>query len=396
MFLYPATAGQNDVEKDFAKNWDYFARNPDQNVSDPETKEQDSLTGWQTIMGAARGNYNKQMFAVTLSTYTKGSVTYFCATVFTDKKYIPIAQAFIASVVPDENKITHKTNKTSAQEKTTGAIQLTGTMGITKSTTNFNDGWISTITNDYVQVTKNAVEVRLYYVDAQIDRQRSANTNDFNPTYWDAIVKSAFNAGQTFVREKEQYSYGTEDIWEATVTNKKTGKTGYLGMRLVFNNGACRPIVVIAPDKNTYYSQFSTDADFMRMLNYNKFAVVQQDLIGKWKSFEASSIGYYSIYTGDYAGMATASTNDEFVFNSNGSYQSTHSGTSTFNGSVSHGKSNYKGVFKVNDWSLTASNREANDPGEFSCQFEAMKGGCMLRLVNKTFSGQTMTLFKSN
>jgi hypothetical protein len=94
--------------------------------------------------------------------------------------------------------------------------------------------------------------------------------------------------------------------------------------------------------------------------------------------------------------MATASTNDEFVFNSNGSYQSTHSGTSTFNGSVSYGKSNYKGVFKVNDWSLTASNREANDPGEFSCQFEALKGGCMLRLVNKTFSGQTMTLFKSN
>lgn len=396
LFLYPATAGQNDVEKDFSKNWDYFARNPDQKVSDPETKELDSLTGWQTIMGAARGNYNKQMFAVTLSTFTKGSVTYFCASVFTDKKYIPVAQAFIASIVPDENKITYKTNKTSAQETTTGAMQLTGTNGITKSTTNFNDGWTSTITDDYVQVTKNAVEVRLYYVDAQIDRQRPANTNDFNPIYWDAIVKSAFNAAQISVREKEQYSYGTEDIWEATVTNKKTGKAGYLGMRLVFNNGACRPIVVIAPDKNTYYSQFSTDADFMRMLNYNKFAVVQQDLIGKWKSFEASSMGYYSIYTGDYAGMATASTNDEFVFNSNGSYQSTHSGTSTFNGSVSHGKSNYKGVFKVNDWSLTASNREANDPGEFSCQFEALKGGCMLRLVNKTFSGQTMTLFKSN
>jgi hypothetical protein len=52
-------------------------------------------------------------------------------------------------------------------------------------------------------------------------------------------------------------------------------------------------------------------------------------------------------------------------------------------------------MFNVNNWSLTASDREANDPGEFSCRFEALKGGCMLRLVNKTFSGQTMTLFKT-
>jgi hypothetical protein len=28
LFLYPATIGQNDAEKDFTKNWDFFARNP--------------------------------------------------------------------------------------------------------------------------------------------------------------------------------------------------------------------------------------------------------------------------------------------------------------------------------------------------------------------------------
>jgi hypothetical protein len=270
-----------------------------------------------------------------------------------------------------------------------------GTMVITKSTTNFDDGYTSSITSNFVQVTKNEIEVRLYYVDAQIDRQRPSNTSTFESYYWDAIVKPGFNTAQPFVREKEQFSFGKEDIWEATVTNKVTGKAGYLGMRLVFNNGSCRPIVVIAPDRNTYNQLFGTDDDFLRMLGYNKFAVAQQDLIGKWKSFEASSIGYYSLYTGDYAGLATASTNDDFVFSSNGSYESTHSGTSTFKGSVSSGTSNYRGVFTVNDWNLTASNRGADDPGEFSCQFEALKGGFLLRLVNKKFSGQTMTLFKS-
>jgi hypothetical protein len=229
-----------------------------------------------------------------------------------------------------------------------------------------------------------------------MDRQRTTNTNSFESYYWDAIVKPAFNTGQTFVREKEQYSYGKEDIWEAAVTNKQTGKAGYLGMRLVFNNGGCRPIVVLATDKNSYYSLFGNDEDFTKMLSYNKFAVAQNDLIGKWKSFEAGSIDYYSIYTGDYAGMATASTNDEFIFNSNGSYQSEHAGTITFNGSLSHGKSAYKGTFSVNQWNLTASNRGAGDPGEFSCQFEAVKGGVVLRLTNKKFTGMQMGLFKSN
>jgi len=75
LFLYPASLGQNDIEKDFANNWNFFARNANQKVGDPETKEPDSLNGWQMIMGAARGSFNKQMFAVTVYTFTKENIT---------------------------------------------------------------------------------------------------------------------------------------------------------------------------------------------------------------------------------------------------------------------------------------------------------------------------------
>jgi hypothetical protein len=396
LFLYPAVKGQKDAEKDFIKTWDYFARNPSQKVSNPETKEKDTVNGWQSILGAARGSFNKQMFAITVSTFTKEDITYAITAVFTDKKYIPVAQEFISSVNPDEKKFVRTENKTPAVNTKTGNTQQTINNSITFFKTNFDDGWTSIITKDYVQVTKNGTEVRLYYVDAKMDRQRTTNTNSFESYYWDAIVKPSFNTGQTFVREKEQYSYGKEDIWEAAVTNKQTRKAGYLGMRLVFNSAGCRPIVVIAPDKNSYYSMFGSDDDFTKMFSYNKFAVAQNDLIGKWKSFEAASMDYYSIYSGDYAGMATASTNDEFVFNNNGTYQSEHAGTITFNGSLSHGKSAYKGTFGVNQWNLTVSNRGPNDPGEFSCQFEAVKAGVVLRLTNKKFTGMQMGLFKTN
>jgi hypothetical protein len=391
LFLYPATAGEKDIEKDFETNWNFFARNPQQKINNPETKEKDTLNGWQTITGAARGNYNKQMFALTLSTFSKDSFTYFVATVFTDKKYIPIAQEFITAVVPNEKKLVRNTNITQPAQHTFTPTFST----IAKTTTKFTDGWSATATSDYVKVTKAGTEVRLYFVNAAIDQQRPSKTNTFEPYYWKTVVEKSFNTSQPFIREKEAYSYGTADIWEAAVTDKQTGQSGYLGMRLLFTNGACQPIVVIARDKNTYYSLFSKDEDFTRLPGYNKFAVSQNDLVGKWKSFDAASISYYSVYTGDYAGMSTASTNDDFTFNNNGTYESVHAGTSSFRGTVAHGKTSYKGTFSASNWNLTASNRGANDPGEFTCQFEAIKGGYMLRLQNKTFSGEVMTLFKS-
>jgi hypothetical protein len=396
--LWPVQQGAADPQANFKTDWDHFAGNP-YKTGDPKEKQTLKLGDWNVVTGVAVATMEGMPFIVSVSTFTQNNLSWCIITQFNDEKYTTDVDAFVGSITTDVKKFKGINNPQQQPANPPTPSQndnsTTSNSGITKSTTTFDDGWTSTITKDYVQVTKNGTEVRLYYADAKIDQRRNTNTNVFEPYYWDVIVKPAFNTGQAFVREKEQYSYGKEDIWEATVTNKQNGKAGYLGMRLVFNNGACRPIVVTAPDKNTYYSQFGTDEDFTKMFTYNKFAVAQKDVIGKWKSFEAGSMDYYNIYTGDYAGMSTAATNDEFVFNSNGTYQSEHAGTITFKGSVSHGKSVYKGKFSVSDWKLTASNREANDPGEFACQFEAVKGGYMLRLVNKKFSGDAMTLFKS-
>jgi hypothetical protein len=382
--LWPAQQGSSDAQANFKTDWDYFAGNQ-YKLGEPKEKQTEKQNGWDVVTGVGLAEMDGLKFIVTVSTFTQNDISWCAITQFNDEKYAGEIDKFLASIKADANKFVRKNNQTNGNQVSNTVTQTASSHGITKATTNFDDGWTSTITNDYVQVTKNGTEVRLYYADTKV----------IESYYWDAIVKLAYNTGELFIREKEQYSYGKQDIWEATVTNKQTGKAGYLGMRLVFNNGSCRPIVVIAPDKNTFYSLFGNDEDFIKMLNYNKFAVAQKDLIGKWKSFDAASMSYYSIYTGDYGGMSTAATNDEFIFNNNGTYQSEHTGTITFNGKVSHGKSVYKGIFSVNDWNLKASNREANDPGEFSCQFEAVKGGCMLRIINKTFTGMGMELFKS-
>ncbi len=394
-FVMRARVSSGNAKTDFDADWQ--SHGAKQGLAQPSKTTVANQGGWTITAGNGTANFQNQPLYIAISTFTGKGITYCVVHYFNEKdRFTSDMQAFTASVVPSESKTAALAANTGAViNPVQPAVAVTGGSQITKYITNFDDGWKATAMNGYVQVTKNGTEVRLYFVNGKLDGQRNKNTGDLEPYYWNAVVTPAFNAGQTYVREKEQYTMGVNDIWEAPVTDKQTGKSGYLGMRLGFSNGACSPIIVIAPDKNTYNSLFSKDDDFAKMSNYNKFAVTKKDLIGAWKSFDASSMDYYNIYTGDYGGMATASTNNNFIFNLNGSYQSEHTGTSIFRGVLKHGKSTYKGTFSVTDWNLTATNRETDDPGEFSCQFEAVKGGYMLRLRNKKYSGDAMGLFKS-
>jgi penicillin-binding protein-related factor A (putative recombinase) len=373
-FVMKARVSAGNAKADFDADWKSHAAK--HGLTKPDKTTVAVQNGWTVTAGFGMSNFQNQQLHIAINTFTGKGISYCILHYFNDNnRFNSDMQTFNASVVPNGSKITAlAANTNTGNNPVQPATIPAGGMQITKYITNFDDGWMSTITNDYVQVTKNGTEVRLYFVNRKLDGQRNENTGDLEPYYWNAIVTPAFNAGQIYVREKERYTMGVNDIWEAPVTNRQTGKSGYLGMRLGFSNGACSPIIVIAPDKNTYNSLFGKDDDFAKMSSYNKFAVAQKDLIGKWKSFEAASMDYYGIYTGDYGGTSTVSTNDNFIFNNNGSYQSEHTGTSIFRGVLSHGKSIYKGTFSVNDWNLKATNREANDPGEFFCQFEAVKG----------------------
>ena len=108
LFLYPARTGTADIEKDFVANWNFFARNPSQGVTDPETKEKQSQDGWDMMMGSVRGSFNKKPFVISLTTITRGPLTYYTAAVFTSEKYIPLIQEFMAGITPDTNRFVQR------------------------------------------------------------------------------------------------------------------------------------------------------------------------------------------------------------------------------------------------------------------------------------------------
>lgn len=392
LFIYPAITGENDIEKDFKKNWDFFARNKEQKVSDPETKDNDTLNGWQTIFGAAKGFFNKQMFTITVSTFTKDSLTYYIASVFTDKKFIPVVQQFIAGVKPNENKIVR--NKSQEPEKNipiTSNTQPSENMGITRPTTTFNDGWAANALTDYVKLSKAGTELRLHYIDKALDDVRP-NTIDAPEYYWSKYVEPYFTVSN--LQKWSGVQYPVIYHMQANAIEKQTGKACFVAIKIVYAGGA-RPIVVITPDQNSYLQQFPHPNDIDPMLNANRFAVTANDIIGTWKGSGGGGVEYYNAYSGTYAGMSAVSSTDEFTFNGDGTYSSMYRSASMNNGGAQFGGQDFKGNFSVKDWSITATNRYGGKTTTYNAQLIAVKNGYLLYMSDKDNPSMSYTLFKA-
>jgi hypothetical protein len=391
LILYPAAAGTANAEKDFAKFWDFFARRKEEGINDPVTTQKDTTDGWQVVMGGAQGTYNNKPYIITVITSTKGNITFATAAVFTQEKYAAQMQAFIASIRPDLNQYSNSNNKAVAP----GPSPVSSKGRIAQTTTSFNDGWTSTAFDDYVSIIKQDTEVRIIFPDPALDNRRPPNTSNFEAHYWDNVVRKYYRVtGQVWLIEKPAYSYGENDIWLAPVADIASGRQGYVAMMLSPQNGNTTVMTAFASSKAFLDANFGKTADFNRMFGYNKFGATKADLLGEWKNSIGAGIEYYNVYTGNSAGMATAQVSDYFVFNSNGTYRSEHTGTSTFQGAIKHGKSSYAGTFKLDDVTLTASGRGSDMEEAFTCYFEAVRYGFCLRLINKKFTGNNISLYK--
>ena len=113
--------------------------------------------------------------------------------------------------------------------------QSSANYGITKYTTTFDDGWKAVPGSDYVQVTRNDIEVRLFYVNKEWDDSRP-NTVEPNDHYWNRTVAPYFN-----VSNLENWSgvqYPVIYFRQADAVDKQTGKRLFVAMKIIYDGGA--------------------------------------------------------------------------------------------------------------------------------------------------------------
>lgn len=259
-----------------------------------------------------------------------------------------------------------------------------------KQTTNFDDGWVSTPTEDYVSVKRNGIEVRLFYDNSAL-KSSIPNTVYDCDFYWDKYVVPNFNVGFA-----ERVSSGGALLIYTKQTDgvdKQTGKRVFVTLWYV---GGINPgwMIIVTPNRAEYQRQFPNEDSLFKMRNYNKFAVTTRDVIGVWKGGSGNFAEYYNVYTGNSVGIAALSIANDMTFRANGSYQHTYSSANTTMGGTRFDSLEYNGKFTVtNDWEITATNHYASRTAIFESHLVAVKGGYLLVLHDRK-RDITYTVFK--
>ncbi|MBB4107677.1 hypothetical protein [Pedobacter zeae] len=255
-------------------------------------------------------------------------------------------------------------------------------------TTNFNDGWTSTIETDWVKVTKGNMKVLLHYPKAGTVIQ--ADPAPAVAAAWNILVAPRYsnirNYKSDYISNFERPEFGM-----ATLRDNATQNDVFV---LLYRKAAGW-IECISPDKQTFINEFGFDPEnipndysaaltlsdqVQNMLSYNRFAVAAEDLnnTGKWSDKFSSNTFYYSYYTGSLVGTSTYTSVQFFVFGKNQSYSWELYAANSGGGQTTFAQAKSKGSFKsINEWQIQCSDIEGR-PRTYDVYFSALKNGRVL------------------
>lgn len=404
MFLYPVAAGAGDAKADFDKAWNFFARKPAEGVGEPASLRTATVDGWTMHAATAAGQYGGQPYHIVLRSFTQGRAQYFAACVFTKAAQAAVTDAFLDSVQVDPAKLQERLRslgiapgEVAAGKVAAGAAAGAPTaMKIAYPKMTYKDGTVVQAFFDCLQVARSdGTEVRIHFPNRELDNTGDRpDRREHESRYWDACVAPQFAYGAIAVRVRDSFGWGAT-IYEAEATDRRDGRRVCLNLLESWENGSCTVFVALAPDRATLHAKYPTADDVTAMTRFNEFHATAADLAGSWSSYAGAAASYYYTATGLYAGTVTAQTSDDFTFRPDGTYESSHSATTTYNTTPTQFRSRYEGRFQALPGTLNLTNRLANDPGEFHCRLEAVRGGYALRLVNKKFTGNNTLLVKT-
>ncbi len=263
--------------------------------------------------------------------------------------------------------------------------------GYAFTTTNFDDGWTSTIENDWVRVSRGAVVVLIHYPNKQADTYNSVLMDGLKNA-WDVLVAPRYPTGRN-LEFKPITGWQSIEFAEGDLTEQGSGKTVHVVLfKMNYQNGSGRYLEFITPTKQAFEQEFgpyhqgtSGWEKLESMANYNKFGIAASDLKGKWTNDFTGALSYVNAYTGASAGMNTHSSVENFSFAPGGTYSWDLGVASGFVGNIKFQSVKSSGRVSVpNVWKLTFSSIEGK-PRTFDAHFSIIKGARILWLDGKAF-----------
>lgn len=391
--IFKSTSSKGSIDNDFNSEWNELAAKQ-YNATGLEVNEAVTSGDWKIKAGGGKFRFNNADAIVMLTTMTGYNVCVSILATTNSQEYLDDIQNFLETVDLKKPTGEYKNTQPVNQNNKPAAP---GNFAFT--TTNFNDGWNSTVYNDYVLVTKGAVKVYLSFIEKFNASDFTGNGKEARYFYWDTWVAKYFMTGEKKAQTASALSDYSENYIEGWATDRQTGERRYIGMilNIIAYTGTLSIIVVSAPDAAQLRQQFPKadlkyPNDLLPMYNYNKFAVGRNDLTGTWSSNGGGTVSWYSTTTGEYAGATGAAMSDRFIFNANGTYSSEHKGGYGVVGNMNVYQQKYNGAYTVSNWQVTATKRWEGKTEIFDAWFEIVRGGRVLHL--SAGGGKSYTLYK--
>ncbi|HNV27942.1 MAG TPA: hypothetical protein PKJ83_02325 [Cyclobacteriaceae bacterium] len=394
--IYKSIGSSGDPQVDFISEWNNLAAKDHEGIITP-TPETSIEDGWTANSGVSKFIWQQKDAFILLNTISGYGRVLSIAVTMNSDEFMKDVEKFLNSLElkkPEGQIISN--NVPTGKLKPEQSIVISGTpgnQGISTATTNFDDGWVAQPFADYVRVTKGNITVLLHYPIEITDELR--NTGDVEGNLFDRLMQPRYVVSNITKYDNRGPCYFCVYFYEADVVEKSTGKKYHAGFRIFTQSGVSRCVEILSPSAQDFQREFPTQEKVEALRGYNKFAVTQADLLGTWEESGGSYVNMYSTVTGAYAGMNSASSAHKFIFKNDGTYFSNHKGAYGMVGSMTFFDQKYNGNYTLTNWDITLTKRFEGKTDVFWAEFEAVRGGRVLHLTDKTASGIKYHLVKT-
>lgn len=381
--IVKSTISKGSIEADFDSEWqDLIVKNYNP-AEAPVLNEVHETDGWNIKEGVVKFKFNNadaQAMLTTISGFDR------CASIIVtinSQEYLEEIDAFLTSVA-------FKKMETASQPALAG--NNTAWNGFTFTTTNFDDGWTSTVQEDWVQVSKANIKVLIHYPNKKADTYNSVLLEGLQNA-WNILVAPKYNRISN-LEFKPVSGWQPMEFAEADAVERATSQTVHVVLfKMNYSNGSGKYMEFITPDKSLFENEFGayhqSSSGWEKMENmayYNKFGVTASDLTGKWTNDFSGAIQYVNAYTGFDAGMDTHASNENFHFGPGNTYQWDLGVASGAVGNIKFQSAKSSGDFSmVSNWQIKLSDIEGK-PRIYDTYFSCIKGLRILWLDSKPYA----------
>jgi len=391
--LYKAVPGTANSKDNFDLAWNSLVKEMVTVSVSPEMQPVANENGWEMQSGSAPfENDGEKGIALLITASGNNKMINLLILTNTDV-YEKSMTSFIESITL--KKLTETTNTTtSTPQQNASAITAVKNDGFAFNTTNFDDGWTSTVQEDWVEVTKGNLKVFLHYPKA--GTIFAADPAPLTNAAWNILVAPRYSNLKNY---KTSYitTYDRPYLGMGSATENTTGKNVFI---VLFRQGNSGWLEFVTPDKQSFIQQFKFDPEkiqwdsnsdllipLVNMVGYNKFAIAASDFKGKWTSDFTGIQQMYSVYTGEYAGMNMNQSNEEFVFGTGNSYNWKLLAVNGMVGNMKFAQVKSSGQFSVlNNWQVHFSKIE-DRPRTYHAFWSCIKGARVLNLLDANSPG---------